>query len=270
MKKLVLLIVGGLCFHMGHAQDNSGTPSKTEITEDEGPDNADEAKPAAVVTKGGFYLSPHLGAGISKVNPAPEILDVFALSKAPSQSAIFCFNASLNIGYRYKNWRIESGIEYLTSGYQMNNLNLTLDPDPAGYKRDGQDKYKMTYSHVAVPLRLGYVICPNKKLSLVPYVGVLVSYNMSAKSAVTVNGNGDKTTWSKADFDESYNRVSIWGTANLYLEYRLSNKISLFGGPSFKYMFSNMAKTKPNISAVDQLKQRSQTTTIDLGIHINL
>lgn len=173
----------------------------------------------------------------------------------------------MSIGYHYKNWRIASGVEYLTSGYQMNNL--VLNPDPAGYKT-GQDKYKMTYGHLAIPLQVGYSIFPHRKLSVVPYLGVLVSYNLSAKTYAKIDDGEQTIKWSKEDFDNVYNRISVWGSAALYLEYRLATRISLYGGPSLKYMFSNMGKEQSNIPAAYQLKQRNQAMTIDLGVNIKL
>lgn len=80
MKKLVLLLIGGLSFHAVHAQSNSPTAVKTEIAEDEDSVHDDEAKPAAVVVRDGFYLSPHFGGGISKVNPDPKSLNILNLS----------------------------------------------------------------------------------------------------------------------------------------------------------------------------------------------
>jgi hypothetical protein len=173
MKKLCLLLATALCWGASHAQN-------------------------------GFYLAPHIGAGISQVKPS--VAESPFIKGNASRSWILCFNAEVGIGYRYKNLRIQSGIQYLTSGFQLDNIHIHQDPDPGSfYFLGGDDYWKFTYNHLAVPLNVGYAIS-RKRLSVVPYLGILVSYNLGAKSIMTMNNAEYKKTYAKEEFDDTYNR----------------------------------------------------------------
>jgi hypothetical protein len=100
MKKLCLLLATALCWGASHAQN-------------------------------GFYLAPHIGAGISQVKPS--VAESPFIKGNASRSWILCFNAEVGIGYRYKNLRIQSGIQYLTSGFQLDNIHIHQDPDPGSF-----------------------------------------------------------------------------------------------------------------------------------------
>lgn len=210
----------------------------------------------------GFYFSPSIGAGISKVNPDIQT------AQGISQSGLMSYQGTLGIGYQLKRWRIQSGIQYLTSGYQLNNILSGSGFDPLNPNQSGHDKYRMSYTHIGIPIQIGYTIAPHKKWSLVPYLGIIMGYNTRA-AAGTITSSMVTSPLTKAEFDNRYNRLSIWGTAALHAEYKVIDRVSLFGGPSFKYMLSNFGKP---FSAVpeDRWKQRNQSITLDLGIKIKL
>jgi hypothetical protein len=213
------------------------------------------------IAQNGFYLSPSVGAGMSNARPYNPWTDI-------SLSSSFSYNASMGVGYHYKNWRIQSGIQYLTSGYQLNNVSVTEFFDPLNPYR-GTDKYRISYRHLGVPLQIGYTILPTKKLSLVPYLGAFISYNIGARSVSTEADIKTKTSWSKDEFDLFYKSISVWGTAALYLQYKATNRISILCGPSAKYMISNFAKQRFGI--MEKLsKQKNQAVTLDLGVNIKL
>ena len=168
----------------------------------------------------------------------------------------------LTLGYQYKNWRVQTGLQYIKSGYQLNNLLYGTDFDPGLSAEPFKGDYTISYNHIGIPLQVGYVIAPAKRISLVPYLGILTTYNTGASSVISTSGNEATTRWTKSDFENRYNRMSVWGTASLHLEYKLTQKVSLFGGPSLQYMLSGFDKATS--------KQRSFNLNLNLGVKVRL
>jgi hypothetical protein len=221
---------------------------------------------ATAQAQNGFYISSSIGAGMAGVNRshanpnnAPGVLN---------QSGIVGLNAKGGLGYRYKNWRLETGIQYLSTGYQLNNLTFSSDFDPNKTLITGSGKYKITYGHIGIPVSVGYKLHLGEKLSLVPSLGVFASYNMGASTWTKEGGTERKNTFSGDDFKKEYNSLSLWSTAALHFEYKLSDKISLFAGPSAQYMISNFYK-EPTNSTIFTAAQRNYNINIDLGVKFN-
>ncbi len=221
---------------------------------------------ATAHAQNGFYASASAGAGIaganrshSNPNNVPGVLN---------QSGVTGFNAKGSVGYRYKNWRLETGIQYLSTGYQLNNLTFSSDFDPGKTLTIGTGKYQITYGHIGIPLSIGYAFPISKKLSLVPTLGILATYNTGASTWIKEGGVERTGSLSGDNFKNSYNNLSLWGTAALHLEYKINDRISLFGGPSVQYMISNFYK-KPTNSSIFTAGQRNYNLNIDLGIKFN-
>jgi hypothetical protein len=212
----------------------------------------------------GFYLSPSIGAGISNTKQ-----DFFSLDPNGSKikrSNILSYNGSLNVGYKLNHWRFEAGIQYSISGYKMDDLvfgNNFPDTTPQGSS-------EVQYQHLSIPLKVGYEIRLGNKFNLIPLAGIVTSYNLGATSINNLFGEGKKTyPWTKERFDYDNHRISIWGTAALRAEYKLSNRISIFAGPSVQYMISNLLKS-PYSNPVYNASQRNYTVNFDLGVNIKL
>lgn len=215
----------------------------------------------------GFYLTGGVGAGTTNVKQNYSYID--GSGNAITRSSLINYNAGIGVGYHYKNWRFQTGLQYLKTGYELNNLAFGSDFDPLLQVPPGTGSYRISYNHIGIPLQVGYTLAPARKLSLVPMLGVLASYNLGAGSRISATGLETNTTWSKAMFDNRYNRISLWGTAKLQLEYKLTDRISITGGPSIQYMISNFAK---DYSPVPENKssQRNYSINIDLGVVIKL
>jgi len=221
---------------------------------------------STVNAQNGFYLSPSVGVGATNVKQNYTYND--PTGNSITRSSLINYNAKIGIGYKYKNWRFQTGLQYLQTGYELNNLLFSSDFDPAQPVTTGTGTYQIRYKHLGIPLQVGYVIQPQKKFSLVPFIGLLTTYNIDAKSNIEMGNAITNTSWSRKDFDNRYNRMSVWGTAALYGQFNLNNNISLFAGPSLQYMISNFDKS-PGIGSRTS-SQRNYSINIDFGINIGL
>ncbi|WP_118974153.1 autotransporter outer membrane beta-barrel domain-containing protein [Taibaiella koreensis] len=220
--------------------------------------------PAATYAQNGFYLSASGGAGISNATrseiPGPTLGD---------KHAVFQYGARITVGYQMKRWRLQTGVQYLTSGFKRD-LIFGNDFNPAnlpGVVNPSGDQ-SVTFHHIGIPVQVAYTLPLGNKLSLVPTLGVLATYNTGA-TVQTWEGNNKSTYNLTGDaFGTQYNRISVWGTAALHLEYKLSDKVSLFGGPSASYMFGNMVKQGSIPYA--SVTQRNYNIGFELGIKIAL
>jgi hypothetical protein len=212
----------------------------------------------------GFYLSPSIGAGISNTKQ-----DFFSLDPNGSKikrANISGYSGSLNVGYKLSHWRFEAGIQYSTSGYKIDDLLFGYSfPDTIGYGSSTTQ-----YQHLAIPVKVGYEIRLGNNFKLIPFAGIITSYNLGATTNNDIPGEGKNSyTWTKERFDYNNHRISIWGTAALRAEYKLSNRISVFAGPSVQYMISNLLKS-PYSNPVYNASQRNYNINFDLGVNINL
>lgn len=215
----------------------------------------------------GFYLSPSLGVGATNVKQNYSYTN--ASGNTITRSSLINYNAKIGIGYKYKSWRFQTGLQYLQTGYELNDLLFSSVFDPSQPVATGAGEYQLRFHHLGIPLQVGYVIQPKKKFSLVPSIGILTTYNLMAKSSLRADNNAEsRYTWSRERFNNEFNRFSLWGTANLHLEYKLNNKITFFAGPSIQYMISNFEKNPEN--AMIKSRQRNYTINLDLGVHIGL
>lgn len=213
--------------------------------------------------RNGLYLSPSLGAGISNVKQNYFSIDQNG-GYSPDAKSIFSYNAGLGIGYEYKNWRLETGLQYLLTGYRYEGLVLG-----SNILNSESGTAETRYQHLSVPLRLGYSIKLGERFHFVPYAGITASYNMGARSIDKLPGLPVADyRWKSENFKGQYKSISVWGNLALQLEYKTSDRISIFGGPSAQYMVSNFLKTPDN--AIFKASDRPYTIYMDLGVKIGL
>jgi hypothetical protein len=217
-------------------------------------------------SQNGLYISSSVGAGISNTKNDIEFTNGNSISKVGIPS----YEANVNVGYQFKHWRLQTGLQYSTSGYKLKGLLFSsefdpLDPNPNPV---GNSTYQITYKHIGIPLQVGYVLRPEKKLSIIPTVGLLTTYNLGAKSVTTIAGEATNHKWGKDEFDNAYNRISLWGTAAVQFEYKLNKRISLTATPSIQGMVGNLMSKPSDFYFADQ--QRNYSIHLDLGVKIKL
>ncbi len=186
----------------------------------------------------GFYLAPSIGASISNSDRSAYNIGIEGYTTASTKSPIVSKNLQLGIGYQYKHWRFQSGIQYFSSGYKVDKLmrdpgfNPNVPPDAMNL-----GAYRISLNQVSIPLQVGYVIPIGQKLSLVPYLGVNAGYTFSGTASLD---NGiTKERWSMPGAAlNDYGRFTMWLTAGVQAEYKLTDKISVTGGPSVQYMMT--------------------------------
>lgn len=193
---------------------------------------------STVFAQNGFYLSPSAGAGIGSSFLRYTAFDNKGNATTNSASSIFSYNFTAGIGYRYKNWRFESGLQYISNGYLLKGLVFGSDFDPSTGTVQFYGTHKTRLNYIGIPLQLSYSIPLSRRLSLVPTAGIIASYALNGTYETQEGGMTRTGSWTKQELD-NYGRISIWGQASLHLEYKINEKISLFGGPSFQYLFKS-------------------------------
>jgi len=217
---------------------------------------------ASAPAQNGFYLAPSVGAGIGSQTGSFSVLDANGDYTSKHKSSVLSYSAQIGIGYRYKNWRFQSGIQYISHGYQMKGLLFSTGFDPANPSVVTPGVYKVRFNQIGIPLQAGYAIPLGPRLTLVPGIGVMGAYLLSAQSALQHNGSSSPTDWDSG-WLKKYGRFTLWGQVNAQLEYKLSNKISLFGGPSVQYEFAHLDNSARN-------NQHAFNLHFNAGVRINL
>lgn len=186
----------------------------------------------------GFYIAPYAGAGTGNIFASYIIDDHNGHYTSRHTSGILSNSFRAGIGYRYKNWYFESGIQYMTSGYEMEDLVFVLTSDPVTGVTTIPGSERTRQMHIGIPLQTGYHIPLCRKLTLVPGVGILTNYMLGASSETRIDNVTSKKNWAKESLD-NYGRFSVWGLASLQLEYKIDRRSSLIGGPGLQYKPGN-------------------------------
>ena len=212
--------------------------------------------------RNGFYISPSIGAGIS--SQKQKYFSPDQISYSPDTKNAFSYNAQLGIGYSYKKWRLETGLQYAVTGYKYTDIILGINfPDM------GEGTIETRYQHLSLPLRIGYTVGLSDKLSLAPYAGIIASYNLGARTVTKFSPEPKSDyRWQSKDFKNYYNSSSLWGNLALRLEYKVNNRLSILGGPTVQYMISNFMKIPDG--AIYKASERMFLVNMDFGVKYNL
>lgn len=215
----------------------------------------------------GFYITTFASVGLGNAKrDYPETSWGYALTSFLDKKPIFTYRAGFLAGYKSKHARVELGFQYSTSGYKHVNLAIRAPQKPLG---DGFDK--ICYSHLSVPLRLGYEFKIANKLQLVPYIGLAASYNLGTTETTNTSGEGTKTfTWTKEKFDYNNKRVSLWWNVSTRLEYTYNKHFSIFAGPTLEHMISNFSNEVTGMMLAYYPPQRNYNYHFDIGAIISL
>lgn len=210
--------------------------------------------------QGKIYIMPTAGMGLSNVSQDYAKGQFSDLKK----SGIMNYNIQIGVGYRLERWRIETGLQYLVSGFKHTGL-LFGNSYPNG-AANGYIVYK--YLHLNVPLQVGYTIPVSSKFSFVPTVGMALGYNIDQHTTVDYEDVRYTNKMGRQAFKSIYNTISVWGKAGFRIEYKLNNRFDLVGGPAFQYMFTNIYKVPDN--APYKASQHSYSLNFDLGLKVNI
>ena len=181
-------------------------------------------------------------------------------------SNITGFNAQARVGYHFKKWRVEAGLQYNVTGYKQGLTFGNSFPDtmPTG-------SLKTTFREVSVPLQLGYEIPVSSKLMIVPYLGITTGlclgsyYTTRLPDTAVISGKSDSKS-----FNYAYHKVNVWGSAAVHAEYKLSSRWGIIAGPSFQYMLNNMMKRSASMIPESNAVQHNYLLAFDLGLKMNL
>lgn len=198
--------------------------------------------------KNGFYLQPTGGIGPANVNirPGTKIYGSGTNVNLYESKSITGYHFGVIAGYEKGNLRFVSGVGYMQSG---RNLTYTYDYHLGlTYASGTQSDYwreREAYTHVIVPISVGYRTKRDRKIILVPYAGMAWSYNMSMKYDATGFVPKASSTLKGSEFNKSFSRSSLWLTSKVDIEIKCSKNSCLTIGPSVYYMVNNVYEKRP-------------------------
>jgi hypothetical protein len=210
--------------------------------------------------QGKVYIMPTAGIGLSNVSQDYNKDQFHDLNK----SGIMNYNIQVGVGYCLGKWRIETGLQYLVSGFKHTGL-LFGNSYPNG-SANGFIEYK--YLHLNVPLQVGYTIPVSAKFSFVPMVGMALGYNMDEHITVDYDEVRYTNNMGRQAFKSIYNTISVWTKTGVRLEYKINNRFQLIGGPNFQYMLTNLYKVPDNV--VYEAAQHNYSLNFDLGLKVSI
>lgn len=209
-----------------------------------------------VNAKGEFLLKAGGSFGRGNVKSSGFLIPYASTSSKSS------YGAQIAAVYQLNKIRIGLGLGYLQSAFIEEGIVLSTYSYGPFYPATKHYKY----AHFTMPIYAAYDITAFKKISLIPRLGVDISYNMDGKSKVISDApflmsNGYRTAGGP------YRKLSIWGNAGVDVEYSLSKQLGIFGGLTYRYMFTNFIDGSMSIT---NPVQHNYTYGIDLGVLMQL
>jgi len=206
-----------------------------------------------------FYLTPVASTGTG--NASQNIDAPGSGITTPKPKSIITHNIGMNFGYLHNKLRFEAGLQYGSSGYKY------LEKALPGAQKNSS--ISVTYSHLSIPIQVGYEVQLNKEVKMIPKLGLLTSYNIGATEKQFLQGSQpSKRDMSSSVFNDNYNKISLWTTAAVHFEYAVGPRVGVFAGPSFQYMVSDFLKMPPG--GTFDPTQRNYNLHIDLGATFRL
>ena len=127
---------------------------------------------------------------------------------------------------------------------------------------------KEVYTHFSVPLNVAYKIKLSRHFFISPGIGVSCSYNSSARERETDQSgtfveNSSNHELSATEFNDKYNRMSLWAGARVYGGYAVNRRLSVIAGPEVQYMVSSLLKNTESY-------QRNIAGTFNAGVVLSI
>jgi len=179
----------------------------------------------------GLFIQPQAGIGVSNVKTVAQ--------NDTKNATVYDWN--LGVGYKFKNFVVMSGIGYLETGYKLTITYMDALGNPISTAG-----YYTYFSHIVIPVTVAHEFKPGKKLSVLPAIGALISYNMSGRQTLpNYMGSSNIEPIPSEQFNKDYKAVSLFGVAQLNFDYKISPQMSVTLAPVIDYMFTNMLKALP-------------------------
>ena len=213
---------------------------------------------------GQFSLRPTIGGGYGTVSQEGSLTQ-------NDIAGIFIQSAEVSAIYSLNNWYISMGIGYLATGYAYKMGNLTIGGfyphEPATYLTNV--KLIRKYEHLVVPVSFGRRVSFGK-FSIQPEAGIDIAYNLSERSATRSDQNPNSDFHSNDRFSDDYKRLSFFACVRVAPSYQLSDKLTVFCGPSYSYMLGSIVKQKTNSLTGAAISQTHQAILITAGLEVGL
>ena len=187
----------------------------------------------------GLFLQPEVGYGIANVTPKTQISGNGFIYQVDPAKNISSFSGGLLLGYRFNHLEWSTGATFLRSGYSES---YTSGDFVLMHNTSVENFY-----HFAIPLNVGYCVNLTKHLFIQPGIGVSASYNYAVHEQTTESTGSSSYTTSRnltnTEFNNLYNRFSIWGTAHVHVCYKFNSRINIIAGPETQFMTGSVKQS---------------------------
>lgn len=202
----------------------------------------------------GVYI--RMSGGIGMTNTAYKS----KVPNPPEMHATLTHRLHIGVGYSFRKWSIETGLEFFRTGFKWKDQSIPLH---GSHSPLVEVDVEYIFPHIGIPLVVGYKVPISKSLAFEPSLGAEAAYGLG-RTVIMSGGVNDRQTITGHAFDYLHEKISIFGMAQLHLRYALTPKIGLYGGFSGKYMFSN--QLVEHHGPIPDPTQHGYLATFDFGI----
>jgi hypothetical protein len=203
----------------------------------------------------GFYLAPAIGAGLSTSHHPLTITNDKGSTSSYNRGVVLSYNVDGGIGYKYKHWYFQTGIQWVKNGYcikdVVRDVSLRSQYNPSITR---SSSYNVAYDQIGIPLQIGCEMVLGPTVKFVVYAGVYTSYTFSGSYRYPHKGPATESHPEGSSLAE-YGKINVWGIYNCQFEQKLNSSVSIFGGASLHVQLATTDEKKKQALSIVRLMQ---------------
>lgn len=216
----------------------------------------------SATAQSGFYLKASGGWGGTWAR------SVFFTGTTTSDVAKNAYHAAISGGWQCGRWSIESGVGLSqTGGAHRYALLFEHNIDSKGNIVGGtptEATYTLLHRHYTVPVSVGYSIPFAERWVLQPRLGAEAAYNASAIDRSQIGSEVSTRELQGAQYRRFYHQYALFGSAAVQVHHRLSPRVNIFGGISYRRALTNLLQVPAWSRAPATVHTAS--ATVDAGV----
>lgn len=217
--------------------------------------------PLSSYGQNGLFVNPYVGAGFT------DIITKGSITNAQKTVSTTGGNIGVNIGYSLGRLRLTTGISFLSTGNETEDMVIFQNLN-APYEYDS-GRISYMYRHITVPVKVGYTVL-SRKVSFTPELGIMPTYTLGQWARFnSQSGNQGRTEkMSPNAYSTLFNKISVFGTLDILMAIHFNDKFALSISPAYYYMLTNLQKLKGPIIGV--ASQRHYAAMLNIGVILKL
>lgn len=186
----------------------------------------------------GYNFSSDYNYRSLKNNDNKPFTDVVIESRNKTEIAKFGYTTGINLLFNcFKNWSLETGLQYSNNGYQTRKQNLVFEiPNETS---PSTAKFIYSYQYIGIPVKARYSF-GKKNVRGFAAIGVLTNFLINEQTKIKLGYLNGKEETKTEQNNSDLQPISILPVVSVGIDYKICRKMHLVAEPTFRYSLSKL------------------------------